>query len=108
MQSINQTAQDTFVRNQIQKSIFSILQQRDLFDLMTNSQIETTVQQIESAVEEIYSGQQQIIQDGNLNQGVSVISQQVQQMNLILGKNLDGLIATVSRRIESAGKGRLR
>ena len=102
LQSVDQSQLDALTQNQIQKSIFSILQQQDLFDLMSDSEVQSTIAAIDSVVQKIYSEIDTIIQNGQLNQGVNVVSQKIQQFNLILGKNLetlDGLMGTVSKKI---------
>ena len=101
----------TLTQNQIQKLIQQILLHNDLFELMSLPEHEATKQKIEATVDEIQLQLDEVISSNQLNSGVSVISQRVQQLNLILGKNLqtlDGIISTLSRAIENSRRRRRR
>ena len=109
LQLIDQSQLTVFQQNQIQKTIFQILQQKDLFDLLDQSEIDQTISSIEETVQKIGTELDLIMAAGQLNQGVNVISQKVQQLNQILGKNLetlDGVISTVTKKIDSANSRR--
>ena len=109
LQALDTSTLSTYQQNQVQKAVYQILQQRDLYDQLSQSEITSTITQIEATVLLVKQELDEIISEGQLNQGINVISQKVQQLNQILGKNLetlDGMMGTVSKRIDSARRRR--